>query len=111
MEIKLEDMLPGITAEVAAKLKQRAIESLEYAVTTAVGKTIEDYIKTDILPAVQAEVQAHHAEIKAAVVAGVLGAMKAASEQIQKKAIEKLTGHEGDRVISSILDAIKPRGY
>jgi hypothetical protein len=104
--IDVEKMMPQITEEVAAKLKQRAVDSLVYEVNHAVAKAVSSYIDENIVPSVKEELKAHDAEIRAAIVAGVVGASKALAARIAEDATKKLASYEGDQMVRKMVTSI-----
>lgn len=104
----IEAMLPSITEQVAAQLRERALRNLEHQVTQAVGEEVKRYLTENIIPSVTAELKAADPEIRAAIVAGIKAASVQLAAQIEKRITDKITGYEGDKVVAAILRQVSP---
>lgn len=111
MVIAIDAMLPAITEQVAAQLRQRAFDALTYRVNEAVAAEVQRYITENIVPAVTAELEAHRAELIAAVIAGVQASMVALSTATVKHVTDRLTGYDGSKVVGKILGELAPKAY
>lgn len=109
MNLDISKMIPRITEEVTAKIRERAVESFGYEVNRAVAAQVQAFITEHIVPDIAAELKARSPELRAAVVAGVFGAMDALSEKVKKAAVDKIAGYDGDKVIREFIAAIYPR--
>jgi hypothetical protein len=111
LENSIAAMLPSITEQVTAKLRERALSNLEHQVTMAVAEQVKAFLSETIVPTVAEELRAAEPEIRAAIVAGVRGGSLALAAAIEKKITDKVTGYDGDKVIGEILRQLAPRGY
>jgi hypothetical protein len=109
LSISLENMLPQITEEVAAKLRERALASLTYQVEDAIKVKVRGYIEENILPTVQKELEAHDSEIRAAFVAAVVAASQAVAAKVKEAAEEKLTSWGGEKLVGELMSKIFSR--
>lgn len=109
--IAIEAMIPQITADVAAQLRERALAGLTHEVTQAVNAEVKRYVAEHIVPEVAAELHAHKAELIAAVVAGVKASALALSDALARHATEKLGGYEGAKVVGRIMAELAPKPY
>lgn len=104
-------MLPKITDDIAAELSKRALQSLEYTVAQEVQSTIKKYIEERILPSVVEELKTHDAEIRAAILGGVLGGVKSLGESITKRLTEHVGGYQGEKLVREVLQILTPGRY
>ena len=109
LNISVESMIPQITEQVAAELRKKAIESFGYEVQQAVTTEVRRYITENIVPTLTAELKEKEPEIRAAFVAGIVGTAHAVAEHARSRAVEKLAGYEGDKLIRSIFDSLFSR--
>jgi FKBP-type peptidyl-prolyl cis-trans isomerase (trigger factor) len=107
----LESMLPRITEEVAAELRKRTLEKLEWQVSEQVQSEIKTYISERILPNVQSELAAHEAEIKAIFVESIRQCFALAAAQMVDTAKKKIAGYDGDKMLQDIVAKMLGRGY
>lgn len=103
-------MIPRITEDVMAAMREKAIQSFSYQVQQAVGAEVQKFIAEQIVPDIAAELKARSPELRAAVVAGIFGAMDALAEKVKKSAVDKISGYDGDKVIKDFISTIY-RGY
>ena len=109
--IDIEELIPRVTEEVAAKMRENAMTALSYQVQHAVSTAISKYIEDNIIPSVRQELAAHEAEIRAAFVAGIKGACVALAERIEKDAAEKMASYNGNDLLKSVVNSLWGSGY
>lgn len=110
IEETIQSLIPQLTEEVAAKIRERCLSNMEYNVAQQVMLVIGEHIKTVIVPAVQADLEAHTDEIKASVVAAVKQVSVTIGVALVAKATEKLASYEGDKLLAGMLGPLF-RGY
>lgn len=110
IEEQIKALMPQMTEQVAAQIRERALANLEHVVASAVTEEVKKYIANVIVPSVQAELAAHEGTIKA----GVLAAVKVVAERcgtaLVEQMTEKLTGYQGDKLVRDIFGPLM-RGY
>lgn len=109
--LDIKAMLPRITEQVAAELRQKAVERFQWQVLSAVEEQVKLYITERIVPEVQRELAEHEAEIRASMVAAIRGACVALTEHVTESATKKIAGYDGDKAIKAIVDQLFGRGY
>ena len=106
-EEQLLAFLEDSKAEIAASVKDRAIDamtrSLEYQLPQSVTKAVADFFEAEIVP----EIQKHLADQKGPIVAA---SIKAASqigdrvaEALVEKAVESMSGYRSGEVIKALM--------
>ena len=103
LTISIEAMLPEITKTVAAELRVRALNSLQYDVQSAVSAEVKTYIAENIVPAVRKELAKHDAELRAVFVDAVRGAMELTAKAVLTATAKRLASYEGDKIVQTIL--------
>lgn len=96
-------MIPRLTQEIAAEMKAKALQSLQYEIQSAVTDTCREYIKERIAPEVAKELEGVHVEIRAAFLAAVTEASKAVAEKLVTSTRERLASYEGAEIVRTIL--------
>lgn len=110
IEETIQSMIPRLTDEVAAEIRNKCIANMTYDISKQVTAEVGKHIEEVILPAVRLELQEHEAEIKASVVAAVKATFAAVGEKLVKHTVEKLAGYEGDKLLTQMLGPLL-RGY
>lgn len=111
MQQAFNEMIPQITEQVAAQLRDRALARFEHQVAEAVAKEVERYISENIVPAVAKELQAKDAEIRAALVSGVCAAVDVLGRQIQESVTKRVAGYDGDKLVADVMRILTPSRY
>jgi hypothetical protein len=104
-------LIPQITEEVTAALRDRAIQNFSYSVTNAVGEQVSKYIQENVVPLVAVELKSRDAEVRAAVAAAFIASVDALAENLKATAIKKMAGYDGDKLVSEFVRAVFGRGY
>jgi hypothetical protein len=107
--IDISSLIPQITADVTAAIRERAINGFTYAVQQQVGEQVSAYIKEQIVPLIADELKANHAELRAAIVKGVYASVEALAEKLRTAAVAKITGYDGDKLIKEFIGQVFPR--
>lgn len=110
IEETIQSLIPQLTEEVAAKIRDRCLSNMEYNVAQQVQLLVGEHIKEVVVPAVHAELAAHGDEIKAAVIAAVKQVALTIGTALVAKATEKLAGYDGDKLLAGMLGPLF-RGY
>lgn len=109
LNIDLSAMIPRVTEEVAAKLRESAFDNLKYQVTQACALEIKKYIEENIVPSVRAEMVKHEAEMKAAIIGGILASMSDLTARIHADAVKKIAGYDGEKLVADIVGKLFSR--
>lgn len=110
IEDSIKEMIPQMTAEVAEKIRERALSNIEYSVAQAVQEEAKKHVAEVVIPAVREQLVQHEAEIKAAVLAAIKGIAEQIAKTLVQKATAKLAGYEGDKLIKDMFGPMF-RGY
>jgi len=86
----IEEMKPAIVAQLKDAASKAVCQSLEWQIRSAVENAASEYIKAEILPAVQAELMARRAEMIASIVASVQDVGTKIGETLQARAVKAL---------------------
>lgn len=103
IEENVKAMLPQITMEVVAAIKEQALRNLQYTTATAIQEAVTEYVKTEVLPAVKDELRANDAVMKAAILASTKGVAELLCESIVDSARKKLAAYDGDKLVASVF--------
>jgi hypothetical protein len=104
--IDIDELIPRVTEEVAAAMRERAMASLDYQVQAALRTTIEEYITANIVPSVRAELTKNEAEIRAALCAGIVAGCNALAAKLAESATKKIEGYEGDKLLEVVVQTV-----
>lgn len=99
-------MIPQLTQEVSAELRRRAVESLQYEASAAVSAAVKEFIATNIVPAIQAELTASSAELRATFLAAVKQSVTLSAAQLVEHTQKRLGAYDGEKVVRETLRAI-----
>lgn len=110
IEEQIKALMPQLTEQVAAQIRQRALSNLEHVVASAVTEEVKTYVADVIAPTVRAELVKHDADIRASVVAAVKLIGENVAAELVKQVTEKLSGYQGDHIIKEVFGPIF-RGY
>lgn len=110
-KLDLSTMLPGLTEQVAAELRRKAVAAFEYEAVQAVGATARKYIEDVIVPEAQAQLAAAKPELLALFVEAIRQTMAKTAEQILEMTTKRLAGYDGEKLVREVLTAIVGRGY
>lgn len=110
IEETIQSLIPRLTEEVAAKIRDNALQNLQWDVARKVQEEVGKYIEDVIIPAVRAELADHEAEIKASVLAAIRATFDAVGAALVASATKKLASYEGDKLLTQMLGPLL-RGY
>lgn len=110
IEETIQSLIPQLTEEVAAKIRERCLSNLEYKVSEQVQAAVNEHIATIIIPAVKADLAAHEEDLKAAVIAAVKQVGVTIGAALVEHATKKLASYEGDKLLTQMLGPLF-RGY
>lgn len=96
-------MIPRITEEVAATIRQKTLDSFNYSVGQAVQQEVTRFIRDRIIPEVSKELEDSGPQIRAAFVAGVQGACALVAQSIVDSTKKRLAGYEGDQLVTTTM--------
>lgn len=103
-------LVPSMTEEIAKKIKERALGNLEHSVAQSVSTEVQRYVGEVVMPAVRADLAAHEAEIKAAVLAAIKATWAKIGEAMVEHTAKKLASYEGDKLLQQMFGPLL-RGY
>ncbi len=104
--IELKEMLPWITEQVTAELRNRAVDAFKYNATEAVSKEVNRYIQEVIVPEVSKELQSKRAELIAVFVASVNDVANMTADAIKTQALKNLTSYGSENLIGAFMKNI-----
>ena len=107
MKEELEKLLAeneeSIKAAVKAQLTKGLIESLRYSLREEIAEVTEAFVKTEIVPAIAADLQKSKAEIIQKLHTGIVGSAAAIGKAMQAKIKENVSGYRFSRVLEELL--------
>lgn len=110
IEETIQSLIPRLTEEVAAKIRDQALSNMQYSVAKQVEAEVAKYVAEIIIPAVRADLVAHEEEIKASVVAAIKALFDAIGAALVEHTVKKLASYEGDKLLTQMLGPLL-RGY
>ena len=100
----MQENKADIIASVKAKAISAMTEQVRWGLSSAVQGVVDEFIKTDVLPAIKQELQDHKGPIIAAAVKGAAEIGEAVAQKIVTTAVERMTGYGGTDVLKALFN-------
>jgi len=105
-EICIDSMLPEMTELVRKEMQDKMMQSMGWKVQELFNVEISKYLQEKVVPQMREELEQHTVTLRAAFVEALRVSCVAATDQIVKTAIKRMTEYEGDKVIKEVIKAL-----
>lgn len=106
IQARIAAMLPQMTEAVADEMRKKALSNIEHWMASAISQEVQRYVKEVVTPQVRADLEAHAAEFRAAILAAVKGTLELVTGRILAVATERLAGWQGGSLIDEYMRSV-----